>query len=79
MDVLCEGGPSLNTALLGTGLVDELCVTFAPTLTGADARGIVAPPAPAANLELRTLCEQDGELYARYALTSGHDGPSEVS
>lgn len=65
---LCEGGPALNTALLATGLVDELCITLAPHLTGADGRGIVAPPALPAALELRSLCEQDGELYARYGV-----------
>jgi riboflavin-specific deaminase-like protein len=66
--VVCEGGPALNTALLATGVVDELCLTLAPLVTGADGRGIVAPPAPAATLELHGLCEQDGELYARYGV-----------
>ena len=66
--VLCEGGPSLNTALLATGLVTELCITIAPLLTGSDARGIVSPPARGSALELLSVCEQDGELYARYAL-----------
>jgi riboflavin-specific deaminase-like protein len=66
--LLCEGGPSLNTALWATGLVDELCVTLAPTVTGADGPGIVAPPASPLDLDLRGLCEQDGELYARYGV-----------
>ncbi|HSJ45703.1 MAG TPA: dihydrofolate reductase family protein, partial [Euzebyales bacterium] len=66
--VLCEGGPALNTALLATGLVDELCITVAPLLTGAYGHGIVSPPAVRAALELRGLCEQDGELYARYGV-----------
>jgi riboflavin-specific deaminase-like protein len=64
--VLCEGGPSLNTALLATGEVNELCMTLAPTMTGAEGPGIVAPPARTADLDLRSLCEQGGELYARY-------------
>jgi riboflavin-specific deaminase-like protein len=66
--VVCEGGPALNTALLATGLVDELCITVAPLLTGLYGHGIVSPPAVPAVLELRSLCEQDGELYARYGV-----------
>ena len=66
--VLCEGGPALNTALLATGRVDELCITVAPLMTGRYGHGIVTPPAVAAGLELRSLCEQDGELYARYGV-----------
>jgi riboflavin biosynthesis pyrimidine reductase len=31
----CEGGPTLLTALLVAGLVDELCLTAAPLLIGA--------------------------------------------
>jgi 5-amino-6-(5-phosphoribosylamino)uracil reductase len=69
--VLCEGGPTLNSALLEAGLVDELCLTIAPTITGVYATGIITPPAPAVGLELRGLCDQDGELYARYELKGG--------
>ncbi len=68
--LVCEGGPALNTALLATGLVDELCITLAPILTGSSGRGIVSPPADGAPLDLRSLCEQDGEIYARYAIRS---------
>lgn len=71
--VICEGGPSLNTALLATGLVDELCITLAPVLTGTSGRGIVSPPAPGVALDLRSLCEQDGEIYARYAVRSSDE------
>ncbi|HSK95455.1 MAG TPA: dihydrofolate reductase family protein [Euzebyales bacterium] len=64
--VLCEGGPTLNRSLLEARLVDELCLTITPQMTGRSALAIVRPPAPAADLDLRGLCEQDGELYARY-------------
>jgi riboflavin-specific deaminase-like protein len=64
--VLCEGGPTLNRALLRTGLVDELCLTISPQLTGAPAISIVRAPARAADLELAGLCEHNGELFARY-------------
>jgi riboflavin biosynthesis pyrimidine reductase len=72
--VLCEGGPTLNRALLHTGLVDELCLTISPQLTGAPAISIVRPPAPAADLELGGLCEQNGELFARYRVRVRIDG-----
>ena len=40
--LLCEGGPTLNRALLAAGLVDELFLTLAPQLAGnADALRIV--------------------------------------
>jgi riboflavin-specific deaminase-like protein len=32
--LLCEGGPKLNRALIGTDLADELFVTMAPVLVG---------------------------------------------
>lgn len=35
--VQCEGGPSLHGELVGADLVDELCLTVAPVLTGGDA------------------------------------------
>ncbi len=35
--VQCEGGPSLHGELVGEDLVDELCLTVAPVLTGGDA------------------------------------------
>ena len=32
--VLCEGGPTLNTSLAAEQLIDELCLTLSPQLTG---------------------------------------------
>ncbi len=68
--VICEGGPTLNHALLDGGLVDELFLTLAPRLVaGADPLTIVVgdslnlPP-----LELRSAFERDGELLLRYAV-----------
>lgn len=66
--VLCEGGPSLNSAMLAARVVDELCITFAPLVTGDDGHRIVAPPAVGVRLAPLSVCEQDGELYVRYAV-----------
>lgn len=66
-----EGGPRLFAAALATpGLVDELCLTLAPILTGPGAGRIVTGPelkAPA-GMSLRHVLEEDGYLYLRYQL-----------
>lgn len=66
--LLCEGGPHLHAQLWAAGLVDELFLTTAPKLTGADAPRIIEGPSlptPTA-LELAWLLEHEGELFARY-------------
>ncbi|MGH3917128.1 MAG: RibD family protein [Pseudonocardiaceae bacterium] len=69
--VLCEGGPTLNAALLPVGVVDELFLAIAPALAGsAGALTIVGGaslPEPV-DLDLRWLLEWQGQLFARYAL-----------
>ena len=68
--VLAEGGPSLNGALAGAGVLDELCLTVAPRLVAGDAKRILTGPplAPPPELTLRSLCEEDGYLFLRYRL-----------
>ena len=66
--LLCEGGPTLNRALLAEGLLDELFLTLAPVVAGeAAAPGIIAPGEPA-RLSLRSVATADGELYLRYSV-----------
>ncbi len=66
--VLCEGGPALLHAALTAGVVDELDLSLAPTLVGAEARlldaGLLAP----ARLELRQVLEEEGMLFTRYGV-----------
>lgn len=66
--LLCEGGPHLHGQLWAAGLVDELFLTIAPKLTGAEAPRILEGPSlPApAELEPAWLLEHEGELFARY-------------
>ncbi len=65
--LLCEGGPHLHGQLWAGGLVDELFLTTAPRMTGAEAPRIVEAPLPQiAELELAWLLEHDGELFSRY-------------
>lgn len=71
--VLCEGGPTVVTRLLRAGLVDELCLTFAPLLAGPGHAGLGAGAAfeRAARLELIGLLSGgDGTLLARYGVDS---------
>ena len=69
--VLCEGGPTLNGALLAEGVVDELFLTVAPLIAGGpDPLTIVegSGPETAVPLELVWLLEGDGMLFCRYAV-----------
>jgi 2,5-diamino-6-(ribosylamino)-4(3H)-pyrimidinone 5'-phosphate reductase len=68
--VLCEGGPTLNAALFGAGLVDEVFLTIAPKLIGGpDPLTIVKGGTfGTLMLELRSQVEVEGELFLRYAV-----------
>jgi riboflavin-specific deaminase-like protein len=69
--LLTEGGPTLNSALLGAGLVDELFLTIAPQITGeADAIRIVEGDGLATPLRARPVwvLRAHGELFLRYAI-----------
>lgn len=65
--VLSEGGPTLNAWLADAGMIDELCLSFAPVLAGGLSPRLLhgAAAAPIA-LELVHLLEEDGMLFARY-------------
>lgn len=41
-EVMCEGGESLNGALMAQGLLDELLIYYAPKLMGCAAKGMFA-------------------------------------
>jgi riboflavin biosynthesis pyrimidine reductase len=79
--VLAEGGPHLLGQITAEALLDELCLTYSPMLTGGDAGRILAvPPCSAAaqagepgsgqgawtGLDLVHVLEDDGYLLCRY-------------
>ena len=69
--LLSEGGPTLNSAMLAAGLVDELFLTIAPQITGEpEAIRIVEGDALPAPLRARPVwvLRARGELFLRYAL-----------
>jgi riboflavin biosynthesis pyrimidine reductase len=84
--ILAEGGPHLLGQLAAEGLLDELCLTYSPVLTGGEAGRILAVPlrstvardgAPGSGLGARTgldlehVLEDDGHLLCRYLRKPG--------
>lgn len=71
--LVCEGGPTLFATALAAGIVDELCLTVSPMLTGPGAGRIVdsSVQIDPVRLRLRHLLEEDGYLFLRYALERG--------
>lgn len=66
--VLCEGGPHLFGALLGAGLVDEVCLTLAPRFVGGGA-GRIAQDAPEGDRRFGlpgVVTDDDGFVFLRY-------------
>jgi riboflavin biosynthesis pyrimidine reductase len=70
--LLCEGGPTLLRHLVAAGLLDELCLTVSPYLTGGGAMRILAgsPLDKPAEARLTQLLEDDGWLFSRYQVLS---------
>jgi riboflavin biosynthesis pyrimidine reductase len=68
--VLCEGGPTLATSLVGDGLVDELCLSQAAVLAGPGGRTLCdGMPFPGVvPLRLGHLVLADGFVIGRWEL-----------
>ena len=75
--VLCEGGPHLLGQLVADGLLDELCLTFAPLLRGGSAdRALTGPAVADVPMELAHILVDDGNLITRWTRNDhrpGHD------
>jgi len=65
--VLCEGGPTLNAAMLAEGAFDELFLTVAPILAGGPDPLTILRDGDPVPLELRWALEGGGALFLRYA------------
>jgi len=68
--VLSEGGPQLFHSALAAGVVDELDFSIAPALVGGESRLLPAALVPHLRLDLQQLLEEDGQLFARYAVAA---------
>jgi riboflavin-specific deaminase-like protein len=65
--LLCEGGPQLATGMLAAGLIDEVCLSLAPTLVGtAHHTRLINDLATPVGLSLYRVYEDDGVLFLRY-------------
>jgi riboflavin biosynthesis pyrimidine reductase len=65
--LLCEGGPHLLGSLTAADLVDELCLSVSPLLTGPGAGRITAGPmGPVRHLALRHVLSAGDLLLLRY-------------
>jgi riboflavin biosynthesis pyrimidine reductase len=65
--VLTEGGPSLLGTFIAGDLLDELCVTTAPSVVGGEAGRIAhGGSRPTAMKRAHLLADEGGYLYSRY-------------
>ena len=66
--LLCEGGATMNRALLDLDAVDEIYVTLAPKFAGGDGPTAVAGAEfdPPVNLRLESVEQEGGEVFLRY-------------
>jgi riboflavin biosynthesis pyrimidine reductase len=65
--LLCEGGPHLLGALVAADLIDEMCLTVSPVLTGGGAGRIAAgPEGPPRRMALRGVLSEEDMLFLRY-------------
>jgi len=65
--ILSEGGPHLLGGLTAADLVDEVCLTVSPLVTGPGAGRITAgPPSPPRAMSLRHVLSAEGTLLLRY-------------
>ena len=70
--VLTEGGPMLFSSFVERGLLDELCLTIAPSLVGGQGGRIAAGPGQVLTGMrcAHILTDDDGYLYTRYLTSS---------
>ncbi|MFZ9630353.1 MAG: dihydrofolate reductase family protein, partial [Ilumatobacteraceae bacterium] len=65
--VLSEGGPTLNGLLVAADLVDEINLTWSPSLAGgAGSRLAAGAPEAVRRMRLAHLYEDDDFVFARY-------------
>ena len=64
--ILSEGGPSLFGAMLAAGVVDEVDLTWAPTMVGGGPGRITAGPGVDVALTPMLLLEEDGTVLGRW-------------
>lgn len=70
--VVCEGGPALARQFVVAGLVDEICLTTSPRLTGVTLPLLGLAEFPEVPLELTQLVVDDeSSVFARWSTAAG--------
>jgi riboflavin biosynthesis pyrimidine reductase len=64
--ILCEGGPTLFGSFIEADVVDELCLTVAPSLESGDAQRIANGDAVPREMTLAAVLRSGSELLLRY-------------
>lgn len=68
--IVCEGGPSLAGQLIAADVVDEICLSTAPTIAATGLSVLGGTAATARRLELTQLLLDDASTtYARWSLS----------
>ncbi|WP_406830534.1 dihydrofolate reductase family protein [Pedococcus sp. KACC 23699] len=67
--ILSEGGPTLFASMLAAGIVDEVDLTWAPTLVGGSHGRITAGPDLDVPLTPMLLVEEDGTVLGRWRVS----------
>ena len=67
-EILCEGGPGLNSQLAAAGLIDEVNLTLAPMMVGGTSKRIVEGVMvdPPLDMALDRILAGDRSLFLRY-------------
>lgn len=67
--ILTEGGPALLAAIAAAEVLDDLCLTVAPSLVGGHGKRIVdgPPHEPPMPMRLVHVLEEEDSLFLRYA------------
>lgn len=73
--VLCEGGPTLLSAIASADRLDELCLSLAPLLVGPATSSLLADPPTAGpwplSLALALVLSDGATLFLRYVRSQG--------
>lgn len=65
--VTCEGGPTLNGALLAAAVLDEVCLSMSAKLIGGVSNRVLNGSGElVVDLQLQRVLEEDGMLFLRY-------------
>lgn len=66
--IVCEGGPALASALLGAGLIDEVCLTTSPVLRDVSLPAFASHDVPDQRVRLVQLCiDEDSFVFTRWS------------